>query len=136
MDILNSDHSQIGFVRVHIHTFLYLDIPRHILFMSRRKDSDDECEIDDALQQTFYYEPKVSGKKRKRPIYERVKLPKPVIPKRGPSLPMVHDPGLPGSSLDNTIFHNIEDELADVSERLPVKGKVRRTVLHFVFDSI
>ena len=124
------------FVRVHICTFISLDIPCQFIFMPRRKDSDDECQIDDALQQTFYYEPKVSGKKRKRPIYERVKLPKPVIPKRGPSLPVVHDPGLPGSSLDNTIFHNIEDELADVSERLPVKGKVCCTLLHRAFNSI
>ena len=43
--------------------------------MPRRRDSDDECEIDDALQKTFYYEPKVSGKKMETAHWRTSKAP-------------------------------------------------------------
>ena len=92
--------------------------------MPRRKGSEDECDIDDALQQSFYHEPVWSGKKRKRPHYERVTLPKPGHRKSGPSQLQLQDPGLPSSSLDNPVFHDLEQEMVGPREKLPVKGKV------------
>ena len=92
--------------------------------MPRRKDSDDECEIDVALQDVFYYEPMSAGKKRR-------KLQKVTLPTTIPSNTQLHQQissQTPWSSMpgDNSHFLHLDDHDAPRQvEVLPVKGKVR-----------
>ena len=90
--------------------------------MPRRKGSDDECEIDDALQQVFYYEPVWDGKKRRK--IERVKLPTASasttsqVSSRFPLLA-----GDPSLLTDTSAFASYDDDPPRRMEVLPVKGK-------------
>ena len=100
--------------------------------MPRRKDSDDEYDIDDALEEVFYYEPVWDGKKRRK--MERVALPK-NLPSTSTfqSLPRPSSfIGDPSAFADNSLFAGYDDHTSRKVEVLPVKGKVRSAQLHIV----